>query len=130
MKFALDKLIVDHNLPIWDRLHGFWRTLPNFNPPLMNAGSKHGEFDRALELMFPSSSNDNVGGEEVDDATPLGIFEGDPGDMNVEDGLEDDPGDVNAEDGLEGSDADAPSEVCGSFKFYCVSLTVLGLVQS
>ena len=32
-----DKLILDYKFPIWECLHGFWRTLPNFNPHVVSS---------------------------------------------------------------------------------------------
>ncbi|KAJ7642519.1 hypothetical protein B0H17DRAFT_836452, partial [Mycena rosella] len=33
----IDELKEKFNLPYWDRLHGFWRTLPNFNPTVVDS---------------------------------------------------------------------------------------------
>jgi hypothetical protein len=92
--FMLDQLISDHKFPIWSRLHGFWRTLPNYNPFLANSGSGQDLDDEFQRLVF-SRSNDDVGGEDEEDevATP------------AQDIIEDVPG------GMDGSDDDAAGEV-------------------
>jgi len=65
------------------RLHGSWRTLPDFN---LYVGSSEPGQDlegQARRLLFPSRSKVNE--EEVEDT---GIVEGAAGVMDIEDGLE------------------------------------------
>jgi hypothetical protein len=95
--FVLDKLISDNNFPFWDRLHGFWSTLPNFNPLVVSAA--HGQLLKTDMRVVVSSKikDDIIGGvEESEDATP------------AQDSIEDFPGVMDVEDGF---DDDAPDEV-------------------
>ncbi|KAF8191874.1 hypothetical protein K438DRAFT_1762457 [Mycena galopus ATCC 62051] len=45
-----DDLKVKHNLPYWDRLHGFWHTLPNFNPTVVTSDAGQDIVAQALKL--------------------------------------------------------------------------------
>jgi hypothetical protein len=95
--FVLDKLTSDNNFPFWDRLHGFWSKLPNFNP--MAVSAEHGQLLKTdLRAVVSSKIKDDViwGGEESEDATP------------AQDSIEDFPGVMDVEDGF---DDDAPDEV-------------------
>ncbi|KAH8979716.1 hypothetical protein EDB86DRAFT_2743904, partial [Lactarius hatsudake] len=46
----LDKLLSD--FPAWERLHGFWRTLPSFNPHLVSSEPGQDLESDAMETLF------------------------------------------------------------------------------
>ena len=100
--FVLDKLTSDNHFSFWDRLHGFWRKLPNFN--LMAVSAEHGQYLKTkmrVAMSLSKSKNNVIGGvEESEDATLVqDIINDIPGVMDVEDGFND----------------DTPNEVCASF---------------
>ena len=93
-----DQLILDYKLPVWERLHGFWRMLPNFNPHTVSSEPGQDLGGEARSLMFPSHSNgnasedeepeDNIGEDGVEDASLLGVVGHAAGDIDVEVGFE------------------------------------------
>ena len=100
-----DQLIIDHSLPVWERLHGFWRTLPNFNPHAVSSEPGQDLEGKGRELMFAPCGNGNAGEEEepenapddkIKDASLKDLVEGAAGlkDVNINIGLEDAPNKV------------------------------------
>jgi hypothetical protein len=55
---------LEQDFPYWKRLHGFWRTLPNFNP--YTASSEPGQ-DLAAEALTFVQSRGALGGGDDDD---------------------------------------------------------------
>ena len=58
---------LEQDFPYWKRLHGFWRTLPNFNP--YTASSEPGQdlASEALALLQTKGQNADNEAEEEDD---------------------------------------------------------------
>jgi hypothetical protein len=92
-----DQLVLTHKLPVWERLHGFWRTLPNFNPHAVSSEPGQDLEGEARDLIYPSRRNDNssedepeanIGGDEDDDASLFDMIEGAAGAMDLDLGLE------------------------------------------
>ena len=94
-----DKLILDYNFPIWERLHGFWRTLPNFNPHVVSSEPGQNLEREAQTLLFPSRGNHgNLSGQEepeietgideIEDASLLDMVEGAAGAIDIDIGPE------------------------------------------
>ena len=93
-----DQLILAYKLPVWECLHGFWRTLPNFNPHAVSSEPGQDLGGKAQSLMFPSHGNgnasedeepeDNIGEDGVEDASLQGVVRHAAGDMDVEVGFE------------------------------------------
>lgn len=82
----LDQLIIDHKLPVWERLHGLWKTLPNFNPIVASSEPGQDLEGQARELLFPSRRDgDHVGEAEAED-----IPEEDAEVLDMEDGFDGD----------------------------------------
>jgi len=82
----LDQLIINHKLPIWERLHGLWRTLLNFNPDVASSDPGQDLEGQALRLMFTSRrEGGDVSDEEIEDATLLDVEE-DAGPLDIGDG--------------------------------------------
>ena len=50
----------DHNLLTWERLHGLWRMLLNFNPTTVSSQPGQGLGAQVQQLAFPSHGNGNV----------------------------------------------------------------------
>ena len=104
-----DHLILDYKLPVWERLHGIWRTLPNFNPLVVSSEPGQDLAGEAQRLLFPSRTfgdgdaseeeepEDNVPGEEIEDVGLLGLVEGTGAGMDVDAGLEGFPDDASVE---------------------------------
>jgi len=94
----LDRLILEHNLPIWDCLHRFWRTIPNFNPHAVLSEPGQDLEGEAQGLIFPSRGygnvsegeepEDDIQEDEVEDVRLLGIIEGAARSFDIEDSLE------------------------------------------
>ncbi|KAJ7720745.1 hypothetical protein DFH07DRAFT_784287 [Mycena maculata] len=61
----IDELKFKLNLPYWDRLHGFWRTLPNFNPTLVTSEAGQDIAGEALKLTHRYDGKDPH--EEMED---------------------------------------------------------------
>jgi hypothetical protein len=59
---------LEQDFPYWKRLHGFWRTLPNFNP--YTASSEPGQdlAAEALTLVQRRGKNDHDDGDATDAA--------------------------------------------------------------
>ena len=95
-----DKLLLKHNLPIWECLHGFWRTLPNYNPYTVSSDPSQDIEGEAQELLFPSRGNriadqeeepeNELLGDEIEDASLVDLVEGAAGlvDVDIDIGLE------------------------------------------
>jgi len=95
-----DKLLLEHNLPIWERLHGFWRTLPNYNPHTVLSGPSQDIEGEAQELLFLLHGNciadqeeepkNELVGDEIKDASLVDLVEGAAGlvDIDIDIGLE------------------------------------------
>jgi hypothetical protein len=62
---------LEEDFPYWKRLHGFWRTLPNFNP--FTASSEPGQNLGAEALAFVQSRGATQG---VDDGNSFGSLDG------------------------------------------------------
>ena len=91
-----------HELPVWERLHGFWRTIPNFNPYMVSSEPGQDLESEAQEVLFPSHRNGNASeGEELEDE----IADTNPGTVERAAGAVD----ISIE--LEESDDGAPDEV-------------------
>ena len=54
--------------PWWERLHGFWRTLPNFNPYTVTSGHGQDIAMDAQDMFFASKSDTKTPGSDDDDA--------------------------------------------------------------
>jgi hypothetical protein len=118
----LDALIVEYKFPFWDRLHGFWRTIPNFNPNVVSTDPSQDLAATAERLMFTLRGTGNVSEVEDKDASPP--------DPDMDEELEDaDARDMDIEDELEGFD-DPLDEVRGSNTSSRVLLTVLNPERS
>ncbi len=93
LKSRLDQLKIDHKLPIWERLHGLWRTLPNFNPDVTSSDPGQDLEGQALRLFTSCREGGDISEEEeeIEDATPLDV-EGDTGPMDIGDGSDVDLG--------------------------------------
>jgi len=71
----LDKLL--SGFPIWERLHGFWRTLPSFNPHAVSSEPGQDLEGEALAVLFGDQEKGIESG--VDDADDCdGLWETDP----------------------------------------------------
>ena len=97
----LDRLII--KFPVWERLHGFWRTIPNFNPHMVSSEPGQDLEGKAEETLFLPRRNGNAGEreeleDEIEGANPLGVTEGAAGAV-----------DIGSEFG--GFDDEAPNEV-------------------
>jgi len=94
-----DKLKVNYKLPFWERLHGFWRTLPNFNPHVVSSEPGQDLEGEAQELFFPLRGNGDISEEDeprneveedkIEDANLMDMVEGAAGltDVNIDIGL-------------------------------------------
>jgi hypothetical protein len=70
-----DKLL--SGFPIWERLHGFWRTLPSFNPHAVSSEPGQDLEGEALAVLFGDQEKGIESG--VDDADDRdGLWETDP----------------------------------------------------
>lgn len=73
--------------PVWERLHGFWRTLPSFNPNAVSSEPGQHLESEAAELLFGSSNKEQGrvgdGDDDVDGMWDLddvqGLADGDAG---------------------------------------------------
>jgi len=93
-----DQLILAYKLLVWECLHGFWRTLLNFNPHAVLSEPGQDLGGEAQSLMFPSHSNgnasedkepkDNIVEDGVEDASLQGVVGHAAGDIDVEVGFE------------------------------------------
>ncbi|KAJ7689665.1 hypothetical protein B0H17DRAFT_1134806 [Mycena rosella] len=70
--YLLEELKKTMKLPFWERLHGFWRTLPNYNPTLATSDPGQDMAAEALKLTHRHQNDDGVESvidmQEVDDA--------------------------------------------------------------
>src|SRR5882762_135128 len=57
LKFRTDKLT--SKFPWWERLHGFWRTLPNFNPVTVSSEPGQDLVEEAKGLLIPSGPSES-----------------------------------------------------------------------
>jgi hypothetical protein len=75
---------LEQDFPYWKRLHGFWRTLPNFNP--YTASSEPGQdlVADALDLIQSRGQDDDGDADGLDyvDAMPTGADD-DEGDSTM-----------------------------------------------
>lgn len=55
---------LEQDFPYWKRLHGFWRTLPNFNP--YTASSEPGQDLAAEALMLVQTRGQKHSDDEYD----------------------------------------------------------------
>ncbi len=63
MFLVLTKPIVEketENFKWWPRLHGYWRTLPNFNPYTVTSNPGQGLADKALSVLIGGQNNRNL----------------------------------------------------------------------
>ena len=104
-----EKLKSDYKLPEWELLHGFWRTIPNFNPHMVSSEPSQDLGAKAQDLLFPSRGNGDASGAEEPDT---GIEGDEDEDMNLLDMVEGAAGlmDVDIDIGLRGYN-DAPDKV-------------------
>ncbi|KAH9061318.1 hypothetical protein EDB87DRAFT_1682746 [Lactarius vividus] len=70
---VLDKLLI--GFPVWERLHGFWRTLPSFNPHVVSSEPGQDLEGDAIGVLFGNK-------DEADGSAGLGV-----GDTDEPDGL-------------------------------------------
>ena len=112
-----DQLIIDSRLPagLWERLHGFWRTLLNFNPHTVSSEPGQNLAGKACTLLFSPRSNG--------DASERGQSENEIEDnieyLSVLDMVEQAAvGDVDVVSGLEGYNNDSPDTVQGYAYLY------------
>ena len=92
-----DQLILEHNLLVWERLHGFWRTIPSFNPQVVSSEPGQDLEGEARRLLFPSGGSGDANEEEepedriveeIEDPGLSGTVEGVAGDIDVDVGPE------------------------------------------
>ena len=87
------KLILDHKLLVWQRLHGFWGTLSNFSPQAVSSEPGQDLEGEARVLLFPSRGGGNVSEEdepeneleegEIEDTSLLDMVGGAAGVMDM-----------------------------------------------
>ncbi|KAH8981346.1 hypothetical protein EDB86DRAFT_2812974, partial [Lactarius hatsudake] len=70
---VLDKLLAD--FPFWDRLHGFWRTLPSFNPHTVSSEPGQDLQDEAIGVLFGNKDKAEVGASTSDRDEPDGLWD-------------------------------------------------------
>ena len=104
-----DQLVIDYKLPVWEHLHGFWRTLLNFNPHTASSEPGQNLEGKARNLLFPSHGNGNADKGEPPEGE-IGNKIKDPGLLGMVEGA---AGDIDIDIGLEGYDDDAPNKVRG-----------------
>lgn len=107
-----DKLILDHNLLVWEHLHGFWRTLPNFNPNAVLSDPSQDIEGEGWELLFLLHGECNAGKEEKHKNEPVRDEIEDGSLVDLVEGASEivDHMDADSDAGLEGFD-DAPNKV-------------------
>ena len=101
--------VIDYKLPVWERLHGFWQTLLNFNPHTASSETGQNLKGEARNLLFPSHGNGNADEGELPEGE-IGNEIKDPGLLGMVEGA---AGDIDIDIGLEGYDDDAPNKVRG-----------------
>jgi hypothetical protein len=73
--------LLEQDFPYWKRLHGFWRTLPNFNPYTVSSEPGQDLAAEALALVQGRGQNDEDD-EDAIDADPTTGYEGAADDDN------------------------------------------------
>ena len=68
----LETAIAKHtlSLELWERLHGLWRTLPNFNPFTVSSEPGQRLDEDAQDLLFPSHTGAGSG-EDTEEGDPM-----------------------------------------------------------
>ncbi|KAH9074350.1 hypothetical protein EDB83DRAFT_2516142 [Lactarius deliciosus] len=71
----LDKLLI--GFPAWERLHGFWRTLPSFNPHAVSSEPGQDLESEAIGVLFGNKDKAEGDGSVGDQDEPDGLGETD-----------------------------------------------------
>ncbi|KAH9007004.1 hypothetical protein EDB86DRAFT_2824147 [Lactarius hatsudake] len=104
---VLDKLLAD--FPFWDCLHGFWCTLPSFNPHTVSSEPGQDLQDEAIGVLFGNKDKAEVGASTSDRDEPDGLWDVDD---TWPDGEEEHAGhEVNSEDPAPGATENEPVQL-------------------
>ncbi|KAH9048859.1 hypothetical protein EDB84DRAFT_1556532 [Lactarius hengduanensis] len=106
---VLDKLLAD--FPYWEHLHGFWRTLPSFNPHTVLSEPSQDLQDEAIGVLFGNKDEAEGGAITSDRDEPNGLWEKD--DIWPPDGEEEHAGCEinNSEDPTPGATETEPTQL-------------------